>query len=76
MTPLLPLLIMGVVSLLFGCSRSNVIEGGLYCTPGEKGGYHVLKSSRSIKAAFTYADFPAQDAPVISPSAIVPLSRL
>jgi hypothetical protein len=41
MTPLLPLLIMGVVSLLFGCSRSNVIEGGLYCTPGEKSGYYM-----------------------------------
>jgi len=43
MKPLLRLLIMGLISLLFGCSRSNAVEGGLYCTPGDNGGYHALK---------------------------------
>jgi hypothetical protein len=34
---------MGLLSFLFGCSRSTFVEGGLYYTPGEKGGYSVLK---------------------------------
>lgn len=34
---------MGILALLFGCSRSSPIEGGLYYTPAEKGGYSVLK---------------------------------
>ena len=42
MKPLL-VVVMGFISLLFGCSRSDVVEGGLYGTPDEKGGYHVLK---------------------------------
>ena len=38
---MLPLLMMGLISLLFGCSRSNAVEGGLYCTPGDNGGYQL-----------------------------------
>jgi hypothetical protein len=34
---------MGLISFLFGCSRSSLVEGGLYYTPGEQGGYSVLK---------------------------------
>jgi hypothetical protein len=29
--------------LLFGCSRSDVVEGALYATPADEGGYHILK---------------------------------
>ncbi len=34
---------MGLLSFLTGCSRPKLIEGGLYSTPAEKGGYSVLK---------------------------------
>jgi hypothetical protein len=37
------LVLMGLLSFLFGCSRNTLVEGGLYYTPGEKGGYSVLK---------------------------------
>jgi hypothetical protein len=37
------LLTMGVLSFLFGCSREKLVEGGLYYTPAETGGYSVLK---------------------------------
>jgi hypothetical protein len=34
---------MGLLAFLFGCSRQRLVEGGLYYTPGESGGYSVLK---------------------------------
>ena len=34
---------MGLLSILFGCSRSKLSEGGLYYTPTENGAYSVLK---------------------------------
>lgn len=34
---------MGLLSFLAGCSNSNPIEGGLYYTPSDKGGYSILK---------------------------------
>jgi hypothetical protein len=34
---------MGLLSFLFGCSRPQLVEGGLYYTPGENGGFSVLK---------------------------------
>lgn len=37
------LIFMGLLSLLQGCSRAKLVEGGLYATPGEKGGYSILK---------------------------------
>lgn len=37
---------MGLLSFLFGCSRSRLVEGGLYYTASEKGGYSVLKILR------------------------------
>lgn len=37
------LLVMGLLAFLFGCSRQRLVEGGLYYTPGESGGYSVLK---------------------------------
>ena len=42
MKPILCIL-MGIFAFLSGCSKSGPIEGGLYYTPGEKGGYTVLK---------------------------------
>ena len=42
MKPLLILLV-GLLSFLTGCSRSRFVEGGIYCTPAEQGGYSVLK---------------------------------
>lgn len=40
----LPLLLfMGLLSFLFGCARSTLVEGGLYSIPGEADGYSVLK---------------------------------
>ena len=35
--------IVSLFSLLLGCSRDKLVEGGLYYTRGEKGGYTVLK---------------------------------
>jgi hypothetical protein len=37
------LIAMGLLSFLIGCSQGKLVEGGLYATPGEKGGYSVLK---------------------------------
>jgi hypothetical protein len=37
------ILAMGLLSILFGCSRSKLSEGGLYYTPTENGAYTVLK---------------------------------
>lgn len=37
------LLIMGFLTFFFGCSRQQLVEGGIYCTPGENGGFSVLK---------------------------------
>jgi len=34
---------MGLLTFLFGCSRQQLVEGGLYATPAEHGGYSVLK---------------------------------
>jgi hypothetical protein len=34
---------MGFLAFLFGCSRQQLSEGGLYYTPAENGGYSVLK---------------------------------
>jgi hypothetical protein len=42
MKPLL-LVLMGFLSFLAGCSGPKLVEGGLYTTPAEKGGYSVLK---------------------------------
>ena len=36
-------ILMGFLSSLTGCSGPKLVEGGLYYTPGEKGGYSVLK---------------------------------
>jgi len=36
-------IIMGLLASLFGCSRPNWVEGGLYCTRNENGSYSVLK---------------------------------
>lgn len=40
---LLLIVFMGLLSFLTGCSRAKLVEGGLYATPGEKGGYSVFK---------------------------------
>lgn len=42
MKPLV-VIFMGLLSFLAGCSRPQLVEGGIYYTPGEKGGYSVLK---------------------------------
>jgi hypothetical protein len=34
---------MGLLASLFGCSRPNWVEGGLYCTPNKDGSYSVFK---------------------------------
>lgn len=36
-------MVMGPLAFLIGCSRGKLIEGGLYATPSENGGYSVLK---------------------------------
>ena len=41
--PFLRLFMISLLSFLFGCSRSDIREGGLYCTPAEQGGYSILK---------------------------------
>jgi len=42
---------MSLLSLLSSCSRSNIVEGGLYCEPNEKGGYSILKVLKIDDAA-------------------------
>ena len=37
------LICMSFFSILTGCTRTKVVEGGLYCTPRDRGGYSVLK---------------------------------
>lgn len=37
------LLTMGLFSFLLGCLRPQLVEGGIYYTPGENGGFSVLK---------------------------------
>ena len=37
------LILMGLLSFLTGCSRPKLVEGGLYYTRSENGGYSVLK---------------------------------
>jgi len=36
-------IIMCFLTFLTGCSRAKLVEGGIYCTPGEKGGYSAFK---------------------------------
>src|SRR5258707_11592347 len=37
------LITMGLLSILFGCSRPELVEGGLYHTRNENGSFSVLK---------------------------------
>ncbi|HVZ18262.1 MAG TPA: hypothetical protein VG897_14165 [Terriglobales bacterium] len=37
------LLAMGLLTFLLGCSRHQLVEGGLYYTSGENGGFSLLK---------------------------------
>ena len=34
---------MSVLSILFGCSQSKLVDGGLYCIQNKDGSYSVLK---------------------------------